>query len=345
MNPTNLKGETANSLSANVNSKALEVTARVTAASMIFLTACFLLNNYLNFWLAWPGMLNFLNSGLNLPKQNLLGWLQTISYLLVIPAAVLYIRHKAADTLIEDTHTWNSLVKFIIRAAFWAVLLIGIFDSLISFLRIEGFLPHIVGDNMSTQLGRSNFRGPYLHFPLIGLSILIAAMVKKIDFFWLALMVVLTEFGIVISRFVFSYEQAFMGDLVRFWYAALFLFASAYTFLHDGHVRVDVLYGRFSKNTKAWANILGILFLGLPLCWIILSTGMWEKTSSIISPLVNYEITQSNYGLYVKYLMVFYLIIFAVTMIIQFCSYFLTNIADLLGQRDENPSTALSQDH
>ena len=30
-----------------------------------------------------------------------------------------------------------------------------------------------------------------------------------------------------------------MGDLVRFWYAALF-FASAYTLKEDGHVRVDV---------------------------------------------------------------------------------------------------------
>ncbi|WP_144407620.1 TRAP transporter small permease subunit [Gynuella sunshinyii] len=345
MNSTSLKEEPKNKLSTTVNSKTLEVTARVVAASVIFLTACFLLNNYLNFWHAWPGMLIFLNSGLNLPDSNSLGWLQVISYLLVIPAAVLYVYRNATDTLIENAHKWDSLVRFIIRAAFWAVFLIGLFDSLISFLRIEGFLPYVVGDNLSTQLGRSNFRGLYLHFPLIGLSVLIAAMVKKIDFFWLALMVVLTEFGIVISRFVFSYEQAFMGDLVRFWYAALFLFASAYTFFHDGHVRVDVLYGRFSKHTKAWTNILGILFLGLPLCWIILSTGMWEKTSSIISPLVNYEITQSNYGLYVKYLMVFYLIIFAVTMIIQFCSYFLTNIADLLGQSDEDPSVAFLQDH
>jgi len=38
---------------------------------------------------------------------------------------------------------------------------------------------------------------------------------------------------IVISRFIFSYEQAFMADLVRFWYGALFLFASAYTLLED----------------------------------------------------------------------------------------------------------------
>ncbi len=46
---------------------------------------------------------------------------------------------------------------------------------------------------------------------------------------WLAFLVVIAEFLIVIARFIYGYEQTFMGDLVRFWYAALFLFASAYT--------------------------------------------------------------------------------------------------------------------
>ena len=58
-------------------------------------------------------------------------------------------------------------------------------------------------------------------------------------------MIVLGELLIVIARFIFSYEQAFMGDLVRFWYAALFLFSSAYTLVHDGHVRVDIIYASF----------------------------------------------------------------------------------------------------
>ena len=61
------------------------------------------------------------------------------------------------------------------------------------------------------------------------LSCFIAIRSKGLGFIWLALLVVVAEFLIVITRFVFSYEQAFMGDLVRFWYAALFLFASANT--------------------------------------------------------------------------------------------------------------------
>jgi TRAP-type mannitol/chloroaromatic compound transport system permease small subunit len=120
-----------------------------------------------------------------------------------------------------------------------------------------------------------------------------------------------------------------MGDLVRFWYAALFLFASAYTLVHEGHVRVDVFYSRFSERRKAWSNTVGTLLLGLPLGWIILVTGMWRKTSSINSPLYSFEVSQSGYGLYVKYLMVGFLAIYAVSMIVQFSSYLLDKVADL----------------
>ena len=64
----------------------------------------------------------------------------------------------------------------------------------------------------------------------------------------------LAEFQIVLLRFVFSYEQTLMSDLVRFWYGGLFLFASYYTLIKDGHVRVDVLYTNFTEKNKAKVN-------------------------------------------------------------------------------------------
>ena len=81
---------------------------------------------------------------------------------------------------------------------------------------------------------------------------------KGIDFIWLASLIVFGELLIVITRFIFSYEQAFMGDLVRFWYASLFLFASAYTLIHDGHVRVDVIYAGFSEKAKKQNQYAGL---------------------------------------------------------------------------------------
>ena len=85
-----------------------------------------------------------------------------------------------------------------------------------------------------------------------------------------------------------------------------------------------------------WVLAAGwVLALGLPLCWIILSTGMWDKGSSINSPLLSFEVSQSGYGMYVKYLMAGFLVIFAVTMLIQFVSYLLYNANQLLSHGEE----------
>ena len=111
--------------------------------------------------------------------------------------------------------------------------------------------------NITSQLGKPQFRGAYVHLPLMLLSCFIAIRSKGLGFIWLALLVVVAGFLIVITRFVFSYEQAFMGDLVRFWYAALFLFASANTLLLEGHIRVDVAYTHFKARTQSWVNIFG----------------------------------------------------------------------------------------
>ena len=315
-----------------------KMVSRMLAAWMVVMLFLFLLDNILIFWFDWPGTRHFLiylgllsetrASPLLNDSQRLLGWIQwivSLSVFLVISAAVLYGHGR---DLKQDAMLYSRMAAFITRAAFWAVLLVGVADMLISFLRIEGMLSAIVGEHLTTQLGRSIFRGTYVHFPLILVAVIVAAFTRTLGFIWLALMIVAAEFLIVLTRFVFSYEQAFMGDLVRFWYAGLFLFASAYTLLHDGHVRVDVFYTNFSKRGKALTNAIGSLLFGLPLCWCILVYGMFGKGSIINSPLLSFEISQSGFGMYTKYLMAAYLLVFAVSMAIQFVSFILSNLAD-----------------
>jgi len=208
--------------------------------------------------------------------------------------------------------------------------MVGCVDIVISFLRVEDLLSPIFGKVMAVDLGRSVFRGTYVHYPLIILSFVIAYFVRGLGFTWLALLVVIAEFQIVISRFVYSYEQAFMGDLVRMWYAALFLFASSYALITEGHVRVDVLYSRFKSKTKALSNAIGCVILGAPLCLVILTTGMWGKGNSLNSPILSFEVYQQGFGMYTKYLMVGFLVVFAVCMLVQFMGYFLNSTAELI---------------
>ena len=198
----------------------------------------------------------------------------------------------------------------------------------VSFLRVEGLLAGVVGEDLTKKLGRQQFRGSYLHLPLLGAALVTAAFTRTLGFIWLSLLIVAAELAIVITRFVFSYEQAFMGDLVRFWYGALFLFASAYTLLQEGHVRVDIFYTNFTARKKGLVNAFGSILLGLSFSWTILLVGMKNKSAMINMPIAKFEVSQSGYGLYVKYWMAGFLAIFAITMAIQFVSYFLDAVAD-----------------
>jgi TRAP-type mannitol/chloroaromatic compound transport system permease small subunit len=301
--------------------------ARIPAYLMLCLLFLYLLNNYLVYWQELPSPHRLL-----LGEPATRGWLDWIMlklYAVTMLLAAWWAYRRRAIELDLEAARLQTLASYLVRAMFWAVLLIGLVDATISFLRVENLLGRLLSQEMVAELGRPAFRGSYVHYPLLGLAFLIAFFVQRISFAWLSLLVVLAEFQIVISRFVFSYEQAFMGDLVRFWYAALFLFASSHTLLHDGHVRVDVLYAGFSRTKKAWSNIVGSLLFGLPLCWVILVQGMGGRGNSINSPLLSFEISQSGYGMYVKYLMAGFLVVFAVTMIIQFTASVLNNIAAL----------------
>jgi len=292
--------------------------------------AAFLINNILTFWFDWTSV-----SPLFGTSDDPIGWqaiVQAGIYIGAIVLAIMHTRNRSDAPLREDAATiigWNT---FLIRAAFWVVFLVGLADMAISALRVEGMLPDLVGEQLASDLGRSQFRGFYVHGPIVLIGIALACVTRTLGFLWLALLVVVAELGIVFTRFVFSYEQAYMGDLVRFWYAALFLFASAYTLLEDGHVRVDVFYAGFTRRNKALVNSVGSILLGMSLCWTVILLGMWGKSSIINSPILVYEVTQSGFGLYLKYFMAGFLAVFAVSMMMQFVAMLFEASADRRGE-------------
>lgn len=292
---------------------------RIFGWSVLAVMAAFLINN-------------FLTHGAGLPGAALGGdpfaVLQALLYLVGIVLAIAYVATHRGATLRQDGRTISDINTFLIRAAFWCVLIVGIGDVIVSFLRVEGLLEGVVGEELAGDLGRSQFRGLYLHTPLLLVGIILASFTRTLGFHWLALLIVIAELLIVFMRFIFSYEQAFMADLVRFWYGALFLFASAYTLLEDGHVRVDVFYAGFTTRTKALVNAVCTILMGLTFCWTILIIGMGQRTSIINSPVLSFEVTQSGFGMYVKYMMAAFLGIFAVSMMVQFVAYLMDAVAD-----------------
>jgi len=296
---------------------------------MVTTMLAFVINTYLTLSLEWPKIFQLFDHDTELSHLDYFKIFVEIFIYFISVVGVFYLSYFFREkSLRQDSLLLNKILNYFIRSCFWAVVFVGLADVIISFLRVEDFLDDVVGQDLATQLGRSKFRGPYVHIPLVFLGFVVGAFIKHIAFTWLAFLVVIAELLIVITRFVFSYEQAFQGDIVRFWYAALFLFASAYTLFEDGHVRVDVLYSKFSSKTKGIVNSYGSILLGMTLCWCILLLGMWDKTNVIVNPMLSYESAQSGFGMYTKYWLASFLAIFAISMMIQFSSYLFESYAD-----------------
>ena len=322
----------------------LPILIRVFSYSILAITFIFLINNVLTVWFDWPGIKQLYShygifgfKKLSKPLEEsaiTYAFIQLFFYFISIAVVIFYVLKSINQSLETDSKILTKFTAYIIRSSFWAVLIVGMADFIVSFMAVERLIDPIFNEAIKFKLIKPSFRITFIHFPLILVSFVIGYFTRTVGFIWLAVLVVGSEFLIVLSRFIFSYEQAFQGDLVRFWYAALYLFASAYALMHEGHVRVDVLYTGFNERRKAWTNAIGSLVLGIPLCLIVIFLGMSSKASIINGPVISFEITQQgSNGLYLLYLMAVYLAVFALTMLIQFTSYFMGSSHKLLENR------------
>lgn len=264
-------------------------------------------------------------------------------YLVAIILAVSFALRTSATSLRRDAMRIHNFNVYIIRACFWVVLLVGLADATIAIMRVENVLAYFMSDDMVKSMNLSRFVGANIHMPLVAAGFVIAFFTRTLGFLWLTLLIVAAELLIVISRFVFSYEQALMSDLVRYWYAALFLFASAYTLFSDGHVRVDVVYAGLTSRTRGFLNAIGTLLLGATTTWVILWFGFNGRQSIINAPIMNFEITQQgSTGMFIKYQMAAFLGIFASTMLIQFVAFFFEAVADFRGEPGKRKPTSVA---
>ena len=104
---------------------------------------------------------------------------------------------------------------------------------------------------------------------------------------WLALVVVLLQFALVVARYLFGLGSIWLSEAVIYGHATLFMLAAAWTLKAGGHVRVDVFYAEASPRTKAIIDLAGALLLLLPfalaLIWLALpyaarSWGILERS-------------------------------------------------------------------
>jgi len=76
---------------------------------------------------------------------------------------------------------------------------------------------------------------------------------------WIALVIVLLMAANVLLRYLFSEGSVWAQELEWHLLVPLILFGMSYALRHGDHVRVDIVYGRFSERHKAIVDLVSAL--------------------------------------------------------------------------------------
>ena len=148
---------------------------------------------------------------------------------------------------------------------------------------------------------------------------------------WIAgvlnLLMLINVFYDAIMRYFFSTGSIALQELEWHLFAMVFLFGIAYGLKEDGHVRVDVLYDRFSPRWKAIVNIGGTVLLLLPLSLLIIEGSVWYVQEAYSSG----EVSGDPGGLSYRWLIKLVIPASFVFLVVSATGFVIHNINILLG--------------
>ena len=72
--------------------------------------------------------------------------------------------------------------------------------------------------------------------------------------------------GVALLRYGFNFGNIAAQEAITYLHAFIIALGLSYTWKKDGHVRVDIIYSKLSFRKKLLINLLGNLFLLLPVC-------------------------------------------------------------------------------
>ena len=94
---------------------------------------------------------------------------------------------------------------------------------------------------------------------------------------WLVLFAVVISAVNAVVRKAFDMSSNAFLEIQWYLFAAVVMLGSAYTMLRQGHVKIDVIVGRFSKRTQLIVECVGIVFFLFPFVY---------KVNQLVWPLV-----------------------------------------------------------
>ena len=81
---------------------------------------------------------------------------------------------------------------------------------------------------------------------------------------WAILVAVLVSAGNAVIRKTFNMSSNAWLELQWYLFGAAFLLAAAYTLKQNEHIRIDIVYGMFSRRVQHWIDLLGHVFFLMP---------------------------------------------------------------------------------
>lgn len=130
---------------------------------------------------------------------------------------------------------------------------------------------------------------------LLGLSSIIDKFNAQVgrSMGWLILIAVLVSATNAVVRKLFSVSSNAWLELQWYLFGAAFLLAAAYTLRENGHVRIDILYGRVSDRTRQWIDLLGHIFFLMPFALLMI----WYLVPYVSQSYASGEVSTNSGGL------------------------------------------------
>ena len=146
---------------------------------------------------------------------------------------------------------------------------------------------------------------------------------------YFAVLMVLVTCYVVITRYVFNTGSIAIQESVLYINAIVVFGSAGYTLKHNGHVRVDVIYGPSSIRYKAWVNFLGSIFLLMPVTFFILIYS-WDYVMSSWAVL---EDSPEANGLPFVYLLKSMILVMCFLLVLQGLAEILKNFCFLFNKK------------
>jgi TRAP-type mannitol/chloroaromatic compound transport system permease small subunit len=96
---------------------------------------------------------------------------------------------------------------------------------------------------------------------------------------WLGLVAVLVCTGNAVARYALNIGSNAWLELQWYLNAAVFLLIAGYALKRNEHVRIDVINGKLSERTQVWIDLLGGIFMLLPVTIFI----AWYSWPSLVN--------------------------------------------------------------